>query len=60
MIFGANKNGKFPLPAGMRQQVIIYQMRVTVALFVVECLLGIRTHLGVVDGNFKVVALGNF
>ena len=44
----------------MRQQVIIYQMRVTVALFVVECLLGIRTHLGFVDGNFKVVALGNF
>lgn len=26
MIFGANKNGKFPVPAGMRPQVIIYQI----------------------------------
>ena len=35
MIFGANKNGIFPVPAGMRPQVIIYQMRVIAALFVV-------------------------
>ena len=53
MIFGANKNGKFPVSAGMRPQVIIYQMRVIVALFVVVYVCKEFVHiLGVVDGNF--------
>lgn len=61
MIFGANKNGKFPVPAGMRPQVIIYQMRVSVALFVVVYVCKEFVHiLGVVDGNFIFVILGNF
>ena len=56
MIFGANKNGKFPVPAGMRPQVIIYQMRVIVALFVVVYVCKEFVHiLGVVDGNFIFV-----
>lgn len=61
MIFGANKNGKFPVSAGMRPQVIIYQMRVIVALFVVVYVCKEFVHiLGVVDGNFVFVILGNF
>lgn len=56
MIFGANKNGKFPVSAGMRPQVIIYQMRVIVALFVVVYVCKEFVHiLGVVDGNFIFV-----
>lgn len=56
MIFGANKNGKFPVSAGMRSQVIIYQMRVIVALFVVVYVCKEFVHiLGVVDGNFIFV-----
>ena len=61
MIFGANKNGKFSVSAGMRPQVIIYQMRVSVALFVVVYVCKEFVHiLGVVDGNFIFVILGNF
>ena len=61
MIFGANKNGKFPVPAEMRPQVIIYQMRVIVTLFVVVYVCKEFVHiLGVVDGNFIFVILGNF
>ena len=61
MIFGGNKNGKFPVSAGMRPQVIIYQMRVIVALFVVVYVCKEFVHiLGVVDGNFIFVILGNF
>ena len=56
MIFGANKNGKFPVPAEMRPQVIIYQMRVIVTLFVVLYVCKEFVHiLGVVDGNFIFV-----
>lgn len=50
MIFGANKNDKFPVPAGMRPQVII------VALFVVVYICKEFVHiLGVVNGKFIFV-----